>query len=127
MKYLIDSFAWFEYFEGTDIGNKAKEFIESDNELFSINLTISEVVSRFKRKKFDYELAYKAIITNSKVIEISPELAKKAGILHADLKEKYDNLGLVDALLITLARNLNAKILTGDQHFKEFKEAVMLK
>jgi len=127
MKYLIDSFAWIEYFEGTEIGNKAKKFIDSDNDLYSINLTISEVVSRFKRKKCDFESAYNAIITLSKVIEISPELAKKAGILHADLKDKINNFGLVDALIITLARELKAKVLTGDQHFRGFNEVVFIK
>ena len=127
MKYLIDSFAWIEYFEWSEIGNKAKEFIDSDNELYSINLTISEVVSRFKRKKFDFESAYNAIVTLSRVTEITPELGKKAGILHAELKEKMKNFGLVDALILTFAKELNAKVVTGDEHFKGFKEAVFIK
>jgi predicted nucleic acid-binding protein len=105
MKYIIDSFAWIEYFEGSNIGNVVKEYIESDNELYSINLTISEVVSRFKRKNLDPEPPYKAIISLSKVLDITPIIAKKAGILHAELKKKYHNLGLVDALIITLSRD----------------------
>ena len=127
MKYLIDSFAWIEYFQGSEIGNKAKEFIDSDNELFSINLTISEVVSRFKRKNFDFESAYNAIITLSKVVEISPEIAKKAGEFHAEIRKKIKDFGLVDSLILILARELNAKIVTGDEHFRGFKEVIFIK
>jgi len=66
-------------------------------------------------------------VTLSRVTEITPELGKKAGILHAELKEKMKNFGLVDALILTFAKELNAKVVTGDEHFKGFKEAVFIK
>lgn len=127
MKFIIDSYAWIEYLDGSSLGEKVKKIIEGNNELFSLNLTILEVISRTKRKKMDFESAYQLIISISKIAEITPELAKKAGIIHAEIREKIKDFGLVDSLLIILARKLNAKILTGDEHFRGFKEAIMIK
>ena len=127
MKFIIDSYALIEYLDGSSLGEKVKKIIEGNNELFSLNLTILEVISRTKRKKMDFESAYQLIISISKIAEITPELAKKAGIIHAEIREKIKDFGLVDSLLIILARKLNAKILTGDEHFRGFKEAIMIK
>ncbi len=127
MKIIIDSYAWIEYLDGSSLGERVKKIIEGDNELFSLNLTISEVISRIKRKKMDFESAYQSIISISKIVEITPELTKKAGIFHAEIREKIKDFGLVDCLILILARELNTKILTGDEHFRGFKEAIMLK
>lgn len=126
MKYIIDSYAWMEYLEGSGLGEKVREILTGNNEIYSLNLTIVEVISRVKRKKGNVEIAYSAINSNSKVVEITPEIAKKAGLFHTEIRNKIKNFGLVDALILILARELNAKILTGDKHFKGFKEAVFI-
>ena len=52
MKYIIDSYAWVEYLEGSKLGEKVREIInDKDKEIFSLNLTIAEIVSKVKRKK----------------------------------------------------------------------------
>lgn len=127
MKYIIDSYAWIEYLNGSILGERVSEIIKGNNEIYSISMTVPEVISRVKRIKGNVDIAYNAITSNSIVIEIKPEIGKEAGLLHAEIKEKVKNFGLVDSLILTLARKLNAKILTGDQHFKGFKEAIMLK
>ncbi len=128
MKYIIDSYAWIEYLDGTQLGEKVKEILEKeDNEIFSLNLTLSEVISRTKRKNKDIVIAYQAISLNSKVAEITPELAKKAGLFHAEIRKEIKDFGLVDSLVWILSEDLNAKVVTGDVHFKNFKEVIFLK
>jgi len=126
MRYIVDSSAWIDYLEGGQLGKKVDEIIKHNNEIFSIHIIIAEVVSKVKRKNADAELAFSAITNNSKVIEISPEIAKESGLFHAEIRKKIKDFGLVDALIHTLAKSLNAKILTGDNHFKNFKEAVFI-
>ncbi|GBE19286.1 MAG TPA: PIN domain-containing protein [Candidatus Pacearchaeota archaeon] len=126
MRYIIDSYAWVEYLEGSKLGEKVRDILTGKNEIYSLNLTIAEVISRVKRKKGSIEIAYNAINSNSKVAEITPEIAKKAGLFHMEIRSKIKNFGLVDALILILARELNAKILTGDKHFKGFKEAIFI-
>ncbi len=127
MKYLIDSSAWIEYLEGGEIGEKVHEILQGGDEIYILSINIAEVISKVKRKKKDVELAYKAMISNSKMIEITPRIAKQAGILHALMKKKIPGFALADALILKSAQTISAKVLTIDRHFKNFKEAVFIK
>jgi|SRR3989344_5427755 len=127
MKYIIDSYAWVEYLEGSKLGEKVREIInDKDKEIFSLNLTIAEIVSKVKRKKGNTDTAYNAIVANSKIKEITPSIARRAGLFHAEIRAKIKNFGLADALILILAREIDAKILTSDEHFRGFKEAIFL-
>ncbi|MDO8459501.1 MAG: PIN domain-containing protein [Nanoarchaeota archaeon] len=126
MKYIIDAFSWIEYLEGSEKGKKVYEILSSDAENYSLSITIAEVVSKVKRKNGNQQLAYNSIISNSKTLEITSKIAQEAGLLHAEIRKKSPNFGIVDALLITAARDIKAKVLTGDHHFKQFNEAVLL-
>ena len=128
MKYIIDSYAWIEYLEGSRLGEKVREIlINENNEILSLNLCIAEVVSKAKRKNLNVEIAFRAINLNSKVAEVTPEIAKQTGLFHAKIRREIKDFGLVDTLILMLARELDAKILTGDPHFKDYKEAIFMK
>ena len=43
-----------------------------------------------------------------------------------EIRKKIQNFGMADCVILLTARKLNAKIITGDLHFKGFKEAVMI-
>lgn len=127
MRYIIDAYAWIDYLTGGRLGAKVRELIlNDDNELISLNITIAEVISKIKRKNENIEIAYECINSNSKIINITPEIAKKAGILHAETREKIKNFGLVDAIMVITAREEKGKVLTGDHHLKNFKEAIFI-
>lgn len=126
MKYLIDAYAWIEYLEGSKKGEKVSEILESENEIIILPITIAEVVSKVKRKEGNSELAYNVMISKSKIIEMTPKIAKNAGILHAETRKKSPRFGIVDSTLIETAKIINAKIVTGDPHFENFKEAIIL-
>ena len=126
MRYVIDSYAWIEYLDGSHRGDKVKEVLTEDEEIYIISLTISEVISRAKRKGKDTIIAYETITTNSKIVDITPEMANDAGLFHAEIRKRIKDFGLVDSLIFIAARKLGSKILTGDPHFKGFKEAVLI-
>lgn len=127
MKVLVDSSAWIEYLEGSELGKKVRELVISNNEIYSLSIIIAEVVSKVKRSKMNAELAYETIISNSQIINISHEIAKQAGLLHAELKNKINGFSLADSFILVSARQLNASILTKDSHLQRFKEAIKLK
>lgn len=127
MRYLIDSYAWIEYLDGTSKGLKVKKILTSESEIFTLSLTITEIISRVKRMNKDVEIAYKAITSNSKVVQIDQETAKQAGLFHAEMRKKIKDFGLVDSLIYLTAKKLNAKIVTGDEHFRNIKEAILIK
>ena len=126
MKYIIDSYAWIEYLDGTINGLKVKEVLMQE-EAYILILSIAEVISRAMRTGKNTDEVYNAISLNSKIINITPELSRDAGILHAEIRKKIKDFGLIDAFILLTARKINAKIITGDKHFRGFKEAILIK
>jgi len=126
MNYIIDSYAWIEYLDGTEKGEKVKEVLTEQNLIHTTAITVAEVVSRAKRKDKDTVIAYQTVTTNSNVININSEIAKETGLLHAEIKKEIKDFGLADAFVLLTARKLGAKIVTGDPHFKGFEEAILI-
>jgi len=128
MKLVIDAYAWIEYFLGSIEGEKARKYIDdSNNEIITNILNIAEISSYLTRKGISSEEYYDLIISNSSIYLFDRDFSKEAGILHAEIKKKIKNFGLIDAFVLLSARKLNAKILTGDEHFRGFKEAILIK
>ena len=125
-RYVVDSWAWMEYLDGSEAGRMAKSKIE-DREAFTSAITIAEVVSRVSRKGSDADMAFNSIVSLSKIVYVDEEFAKKVGLLHSSIKKRVTNFSLADAFVLQTAKNLDAKVLTGDPDFKGIKDAEMLK
>ena len=126
-RYVVDSYAWIEYLDGTEIGRKVSDLIKENNEIFTCVLTIAEVVSKAARKGKDVKIAYDVLTSNSKIIDADEELSLRVGLLHFEMRKTVKDFGLADAYILATAGKLKAKILTGDMHFKNMKEAVLIK
>ena len=127
MKIVFDTYAWIEYFKGSETGKKVNQILESqENEIFTSIMNIAEISSKLRRENSDVELPYKIITNLSKIFFINVEFTKEAGILHAEMRKKFKDFGLIDSMILLTTRKLDAKILTGDPHFKGFKEAILI-
>lgn len=126
-KYVLDSYAWIEYFIASAKGGIVKEIIENRrNEIITSVITVAEVCGKAKKENEDVNEAYTQMLVLSKIEPISPETAKQAGIVKQEMRKKHENFGLADAIILVTARAIGAKVLTGDRHFKGVKEAQML-
>ena len=47
--------------------------------------------------------------------------------VYAEMRRKQKDFGLADSYVLATARKLESKILTGDMHFKNLAEAILLK
>ena len=127
MRYVIDAHAWINYLIGNDIGKKIASIIENaENEIFTDIITISEVISVIKRENRDYEEAYNVLVSLSKIYPITLDFAKETGLLHAELKKRIKDFGLADSFILLTANKINAKVITGDEHFKSFKNVLFM-
>lgn len=127
MRFFFDSSAWIEYLDGSIEGEKIHKILQTDCEIFSLPIVISEVVSRAKRKNQNTDISFRAIVTNSKLFDVDAELSKKAGLLHSEMKKKKRDFGLIDAIIWVVSEKLNAKLVTKDTHFKDFKNVILLR
>jgi predicted nucleic acid-binding protein len=125
-RYVVDSWAWIAYLEGSLVGQKVREIIVDDgNEIFTHVLSLGEIVSKVRRMEKDTDVAVSAITTNSKLFALEKD-SKDAGLLHAKMVSKGSKFGLADAFVLSAARKLGAKVLTGDPDFATIEDAVML-
>jgi predicted nucleic acid-binding protein len=125
-KYVIDSFAWIEYFRGTKIGKKAMRYIES-GAAATATITIAELKEKYLKQNwgfFDEDLAF--IITNTLVVPLDRAISVSAGEINYQMKKKVKDWGMSDSIVLATARISSAKVVTGDEHFKGVSDAIFL-
>ena len=123
-KYVIDSYAWVEYFKGSKQGKISKDFIESENSATSV-ITIAELSEKYEREGKDFDEDFSFIISQTKIIQLNTELALLAGKINNENKKKIKNWGMADAIILATAKMKKAKVVTGDEHFRNL-DSVML-
>lgn len=126
-RFVLDSWAWVEYLRGSEPGRRVREEIEKGAELITHAVTVAEVVSKFKREGLDEEGAWRAMTTSSRIVRLDGRGAREVGLLHALVKKVTKNFSLADAFALHTAREMKAKVLTGDPDFRGIQEAVLLK
>jgi predicted nucleic acid-binding protein len=120
---LIDSWAWIEYFKGSEAGARAREIIEDDEESIVSTINLAEVY-RWILKFYGEEVADEKVDVIKKrcfVIDVDPEIA----IASAKIKHEM-RFGLGDAIVLATARRENAKVVTGDPDFKNLEGVIWL-
>ena len=125
--YVIDAWAWVEYLVGSEHGAKLNKILDDSNsEVYTCAITLAEIISKVAREKRDVEAASSVVSSNSQIVNVDKELSVQAGLLHCEMRKTLKDFGLADAYILATARRLHAKVLTGDLHFKNIKDAVMI-
>jgi len=120
MRYIIDSYAWLEYFMGTAAGEKARKIIDSsEDEKLTPTICIAEICAKVLRtegqEKAEAQRAF--IKLRSAVVSLTEEIAVEAAKVDVEMKKKIAGWGLADSIVLGTARKRKAKVLTGDEHF----------
>ena len=123
---MVDSFAWMEYFMGTEKGKKVKEIIESDEILYTSPVILAEIYSKSQRTDGRGKERVEFILKRCVVVELDEEIGIEAGKIHAEMKPKVKDFGMIDALILASANKKGLKVLTGDKHFEHFENVIML-
>jgi predicted nucleic acid-binding protein len=125
--YVLDSFAWFEYFSGSALGARAKPFIESSKGI-TPTIVVAELSEKYRREKLPFEQDLDFIIARTRVIPLDTGIAERAGALSHERKKRVKRWGLADSVVLATARECKARIVTGDEHFRDLvDEAIMIK
>lgn len=130
---VFDSYAWIEYFLGSDSGKVVKNYIDVE-EVITPSIVLAEVARKYLREgvnEEDVDKRLNFIAANSTVLNIDVELSIAAAKAYLELfeKTKMERLkspSLTDGIVLATGRILRAKIVTGDEHFKGFAEVVFI-
>jgi predicted nucleic acid-binding protein len=115
-----------EYFMGTLKGEKVKRFVDDDLQLYTSPIVIAEIYSKSLRTDGKAEERKDFILKRCAVVLLDENIAVEAAKIHAESKVKIPDFGLADAIILASARSRKIKVLTGDPHFKNFDDAIML-
>ncbi len=123
MTVLIDSWAWIEYWKGGRHKEQAAAYIDGDEEAVISTINLAEVyfwILRF----------YDEATANDKVSTIEKRchavvLERDIAIEAAKIK-KSEKLGLADSLILSTARQVGGKVVTGDPDMQGIRDVIFL-
>jgi len=122
-KLVVDAHAWISYFDGDN--PQVSRYIDN-SELHTSVVNLIEVASRFERRGIAAEEAVSAISQLSTIWGAGTDESVNIAKLHAKMRKKIPDFGLGDCFVLELAERLNAKILTGDKHFKGMPNVIFI-
>lgn len=108
--------------------------MEDADEAFTPSIVLAELARKYHREGMDSGVVrswLRGISEATEIHAIDIELSMMSAQAAADLtamahKEGISGPGLGDALVLATARALNARVVTGDPHFKGLEETVWL-
>ena len=132
-RYVIDAYAWIEYFRASKSGEVAKRYIESED-----SATPTVVISEISRKLLsEIEMGNETqegrlerlefTRATTQIVSLDFEIAKKAGEIDLEMKKKKRGWGLADSIILCTARVANGIVVTGDEHFRGLGEIIFIR
>jgi len=134
VKIVIDAYAWIEVFLGSERGRKVKEILEQADEVYTPDTVLAEIARKYLREGADErttDARLETITTASNVTQIDIKVALEAARCYTQLvtnarKGKLKSPSLFDAIVLAAGRVVKAKIVTGDEHFRNLPETVWI-
>jgi len=129
MRYIMDSYAWLEYFMGTEAGQKVKQIIDTEAyEKLTPSICLAETYAKILKTEDEQkaELRRAFIKSRSALIPLDENLAVEAAKTDVAMKKKVQGWSLADSIVLSTARDRQGKVVTGDPHFRGLAEAHMI-
>ncbi|MBI4362722.1 MAG: PIN domain-containing protein [Euryarchaeota archaeon] len=121
MKTLVDSFAWLEYFRGTDRGKRVLDHLRKHEihvsvlNLYEVAYRVEEEAGEGRAREFLRSLEAHATVH---------PVGREEALAAARIKRERKQMGAVDCHVLATARLHGLKVLTGDPHFEGLKEVI---
>ena len=133
-KTVVDSYAWIEHFLGSEKGKKADKVLLDSEELYTPDVVLAEVARKYMREGINDSIIEERLgqmEDASSIIGLDSQTALVAAKCYLEMEARAKNQkqptpSLFDAIVLAVGRALNAKVLTGDQHFKNLPETSWL-
>ncbi len=125
MAIVFDTYAWIEFFRGTEKGKKVNQYLRND-EVLTPSIVILELSYKSDKEGWNFKNFFNFIKANSKIVGINEEFMLSFGFFYNKIKKKIKKIGITDIIIMHTADINNAKVLTGDEHIIKSGKAVIL-
>lgn len=129
MRYILDSYAWIEYFMGTKAGEKVIPIIEGLEEKITPTICLAEVYAKTLKVE-SQELAEKQrtfIKERSALAPLDEKIAVESARTDVTMKKEIKGWGLADSIVYATGLMKKGEIVTGDEHLKNLKNVVFIR
>ena len=131
--HVIDSYAWIVYFRASPEGERAKKYIEGEGSA-TPSIVVAEISRRLLRgietgeETADQRVRHIEFIrSSSQILDLTFDVATLAGENAVEMRKRMKGWGLADSVVLVHARSANAKVVTGDPHFRNIKDAILIR
>ncbi|MGQ4893182.1 MAG: PIN domain-containing protein [Candidatus Njordarchaeia archaeon] len=127
MTLVFDSYAWIEFFLGSEKGAKVKELIEGDEDIITPTIVLAEIANKYYREGEQEKIVMEriSIIRDASTVRyIDDAILRKLQEAREVLIENKKRLklrrdpSLADYIVYAISIAEKARIVTGDDHFK---------
>lgn len=125
--YLIDTYAWVEYFIGSDRGKEVKKIIEDeDNTIVTPECCLTEIKGWCIRENQDFEELYSVVRKISDIQCILTQDWLEAASLRSEMRKTKKDFGMMDALILAQQKRMGCRVVSGDPHFKGLRDVIFV-
>ena len=124
---IVDSFAWIEYFKGSQRGRMASKIIDDVKiPIFTVDACLAELKFWALTESYPVEAILREVQRISNLLSTDSEDWLSSAVIKFEKRKTVSGIGMIDCLVIYHAKQLNAEILTGDQHFKLESNVILI-
>ncbi|QGA81049.1 PIN domain-containing protein [Candidatus Nanohalobium constans] len=128
-EYLLDTWAWIEFYIGSEKGKEIYQKIEEAKCYTSI-VSLAEMSDNYQSGNLKSDNKWSEIRgfveSKTEVVTLTPEICGNAGKIKQQEREKFSDFGLMDAIILSTARKNDLELITGDKHLKDKERAKKL-
>ncbi len=114
---VIDTSAWVEYFIGSRKGIQIESLLKPGEIIATPVIVLIELSCKSIKEEVDFSSQLDFIKSNSIVLNIDEALVLPIAKNYIELRRKNKKLSLADAIIITIAKNQGAVLVTCDSDF----------
>lgn len=129
-EYLLDTWAWIEFYIGSEKGRQIYEKLESGEKCYTSIISLAEMSDNYQSGNLKSDNKWSEIRsfveTKTEIAELTPQICSRAGEIKQEERETFPDFGLMDAIILATARERDLKVITGDKHLKDKEKAEKL-
>ena len=111
---LLDTWAWIEYFKGTQKGKEVKQIIEQEDVCTSM-ISLAEIAKWVTQNSLDLAQAVQQVKQNTVLLELDESLLIESGKFYNILRAKRSKIGMIDVIIYITAIRYALSLITGDK------------
>ncbi len=130
---MYDTYAWVEYFLGTDKGLKVRALLREEGG-YTPSIVLAEISRKYLREGVSPEIVGKRLLfieAMTEIVDITVEIALKAGETYLELLQHSKRVkgrtpSLADAIVYSTALLLGEDLVTGDRLFRNLPHVLYI-